>query len=135
LGRMVGGRCGVAREVGRGSAFHFTVRLARPAGPSHLSTSSIVPVKLHDLPILIVDDNATNRRILKEWLLHWGMRPTAVDGGAAALAALKQASQQGEPFPLAILDVMMPEMDGFTLAREIRRDPALARTALVMLSS
>jgi two-component system sensor histidine kinase/response regulator len=120
--------------VDQGSAFHFTARFARLAG-SQPPPAPLVPVKLQDLPVLIVDDNATNRRILNDLLTHWGMRPTAVDSAAAALERLRQASIQGDPFAIGILDVMMPEMDGFALAREIRKDPALAKITLVMLSS
>jgi CheY-like chemotaxis protein len=131
---MMGGHVWMESEVNRGSAFHFTARFARSAG-SQPPQAPLLPVKLQDLAVLIVDDNATNRRILNDWLSHWGMRPTTVDGGAAALAKLRQASHQGEPFSLAILDAMMPAMDGFDLARQIRSDPALARITLVMLSS
>ena len=85
--------------------------------------------------MLVVDDNATNRLILDELLAGWGMRPTAVDGGPAALAAMRQAGDAGEPFPLVLLDAMMPEMDGFAVAERIQRDPELAGTAVMMLSS
>jgi CheY-like chemotaxis protein/HPt (histidine-containing phosphotransfer) domain-containing protein len=93
------------------------------------------PVRLLDLPVLVVDDNATNRRILVEMLANWRMRPQAVDSGRAALAALRQAVAAGEPFPLALLDAHMPEMDGFTLARSIQQSPELAGTTLLMLTS
>ena len=66
--------------------------------------------------MLIVDDNATNRRILEEVLANWRMRPRAVSGGAEALAVLAEAAAAGEPYPLVLLDGHMPEMDGFTLA-------------------
>jgi len=85
--------------------------------------------------ILVVDDNATNRRILDELLTHWGMKPTVVEGGRAALAAVKQASDAGEPYPLVLLDAMMPEMDGFAVAEQIQQAPELAETAVMMLSS
>jgi len=65
------------------------------------------------LPVLIVDDNATNRRILEEMFAQWQMRSNAVDGGRAALAALEQAESNNRPFSLMVLDVHMPEMDGF----------------------
>jgi CheY-like chemotaxis protein len=84
---------------------------------------------------LVVDDNATNRRILEEQLTSWGMRPTLVDGGPAALAALHQAMQQGEPFPLVLLDAHMPSMDGFSVAAQIKQSRALTHAIIMMLTS
>src|SRR5262249_27239925 len=71
------------------------------------------------LPVLVVDDNATNRRILNDMLTAWGMAPMLVESGREALAAMNRAAGAGEPFPLVLLDNMMPEMDGFMLAEEI----------------
>jgi CheY-like chemotaxis protein/HPt (histidine-containing phosphotransfer) domain-containing protein len=85
--------------------------------------------------VLVVDDNATNRRILEEMLANWRMRPTVVDGGPAALAALERARAAGAPFALVLLDAMMPEVDGFMLAAQIREQPGGAGTTLMMLSS
>jgi CheY-like chemotaxis protein len=85
--------------------------------------------------VLVVDDNATNRRILHEVLQGWSMRPTVVDGAAAALVELRQAASAGEPYPLVLLDAHMPETDGFTLAAQIKQSPALNSAILVMLTS
>jgi CheY-like chemotaxis protein len=96
------------------------------------------PAELRGLRVLVVDDNATNRRILQEMLGNWGARPTLVDGGVAALSALEQALQAGEPFRLILLDGRMPQMDGFELAEQIRaRFPAWGQggAILMMLSS
>jgi two-component system sensor histidine kinase/response regulator len=134
LVHMMGGRMWVESTVDQGSTFHFTVRFG-------LSTSPAVqqlPVELdalQDLPVLVVDDNATNRYILYEVLTNWHMIPTLVDSGRAALAALEQAWQVGEPFALVLLDAMMPEMDGFTLAEQIMQRPEWAEATLMMLSS
>lgn len=131
---MMGGRIWVESEVGVGSTFHFEARFG-------LSKSEGEPVQvvelsaLQDLPVLVVDDNATNRRILEEVLTNWRMHPTVVESGEAALVALEQAQHEGTPFALVLLDAMMPEMDGFTLAEQIMQRPELAEATLMMLSS
>src|SRR6185312_10023736 len=93
------------------------------------------PAALVGLPVLVVDDNATNRRILEEILLHWRMRATAVDSGRTALACMRQAKAAGTPYALVLLDAMMPEMDGFTFAEALQHDPELAGSLVMMLSS
>jgi CheY-like chemotaxis protein/HPt (histidine-containing phosphotransfer) domain-containing protein len=90
---------------------------------------------LRGMAVLVVDDNATNRRILEEVLTHWGMQPTLVNCGAAALRALEAARAGGKPFPLVLLDYQMPDMDGFEVAERISRHPELAGTTVLMLSS
>ncbi len=134
LAAMMDGRMWVESDVDTGSTFHFTSRfglsksLPVPLAPADLDS-------LRDLPVLVVDDNATNRRILEEVLTNWHMIPTAVDSGQTALAVLDQARSDGVPFALVLLDAMMPEMDGFTLAQQIMRHPDLAGATLMMLSS
>src|SRR5205823_3426847 len=91
--------------------------------------------RLRNVPVLIIDDNATNRRNLHELLTHWGMRPSSVDSGPAALAMLAQAHGTAAAFPLVLLDAMMPEMDGFTLAAQIKQDPMLAETTIIILTA
>ena len=85
--------------------------------------------------MLVVDDNATNRRILDEILTTWGMRPTVVDGGVAGLEAMELAHQRGRPFPLVLLDYQMPDMDGFEVAAQIAQRPHLTGATIMMLSS
>jgi CheY-like chemotaxis protein len=87
------------------------------------------------LPVLVVDDNATNLRLLQEWLKQWGMKPTTVEGASAALAALRAAEAAAQPFAFVLLDVMMPEMDGFQLAAQIKQNAELAAVPIIMLSS
>ncbi len=82
-----------------------------------------------------MDDNATNRRILQETLLGWQMKPALVADGPSALAILREAQARGNAFPLVLLDAQMPEMDGFTIAHEIKQDPKLAKTVMIMLTS
>jgi signal transduction histidine kinase/DNA-binding response OmpR family regulator/HPt (histidine-containing phosphotransfer) domain-containing protein len=133
---LMGGRLWVESETGRGSTFRFTVRLGlqkRTTSVSSLNLTSLV--SLRNLRVLIVDDNATNRRILEDLVSHWGMKPVVVDGGLAALAALEEAAQRGESFPLILLDANMPEMDGFTLAERIQKHPELGGATVMMLTS
>jgi CheY-like chemotaxis protein len=85
--------------------------------------------------VLVVDDNTTNRRVLEAMLTNWGMKPVSVEGGPAALMAMYEARDSGDPFALTLLDCQMPEMDGFTLATEIRKRPALAEMTIIMLTS
>ena len=134
LVEMMQGEMWLESTVDQGSTFHFTGRFGRhtlsedqPALPEREQT--------RDLPVLIVDDNTTNRRILSEVLSHGGMRPTTAESGQAALAALTHARDLGTPFPLVLLDAMMPEMDGFALAAHIKHDPTLASATIMMLTS
>ena len=134
LVRMMGGRIWLESEAGRGSTFHFTVQL-NVSKAAALPRVLAEPVSIHGLPVLVVDDNATNRRILEEMLSNWRMQPTVVESAWVALSLLERAHEAGEPFALVLLDGNMPEMDGFALAERIKQNAALATATVMMLSS
>ncbi len=119
-----------AEAPGPGCAFHFTLAMAAGRVPERPA-----PAALAGVPVLIVDDNPANRTILVEMLSACGMKPLAVDSGKATLAALEQARAAGCPFPLAILDFQMPDMDGFALAASVRAQAELHDTRLFILTS
>src|SRR6202044_1211706 len=97
--------------------------------------AEISPVKLQGLPVLVVDDNATNRRILEEMISNWRMKPVAAPNGAAALKAMKRARAEGNPFQVVLLDGHMPEMDGFEVAAKVKKDPHLKHATVILLTS
>jgi len=135
LVQMMGGRIWVESEVGQGSQFHFTIRL-EAADAKEIKLGTIAPPELlRDVKVLVVDDNRTNRRILEGMLVRWHMKPTSVDCAAAALTQLSAALEAGEPYPLILTDMHMPEMDGFALIEQIRRRPELSTATIMMLTS
>jgi two-component system sensor histidine kinase/response regulator len=130
---LMGGRLWVESEVGRGSKFHFEVQLKRSTGQPAAPAGTIET--LNALPVLVVDDNETNRLILREMLANWRMRPTTVPDAASALAELRRARQSGTPYRVVLTDVHMPVMDGFQLAENIKTNSAFEGTLILMLTS
>jgi CheY-like chemotaxis protein/HPt (histidine-containing phosphotransfer) domain-containing protein len=130
---LMGGRITVDSEPGRGSRFRFSARFG--TAPERARVADRLPAQLRGLRVLVVDDNATNRRILEEVLTQWRMQPTAVAGARSALEAMEAAQRAGRPYPLVLLDASMPGMDGFELASKIQQSPRLARASIMMLSS
>jgi PAS domain S-box-containing protein len=133
LTALMGGTISVESEPGRGSTFAFTARFGRQHRPPE--QAAVRPFSLDNLPVLIVDDNATNRHILQEWLRGWRTEPAAVGDGLAALDALWEAAAQGRPYGLVLLDARMPDTDGLALAAQIRKRAELSATRIILLTS
>jgi signal transduction histidine kinase/DNA-binding response OmpR family regulator len=133
LVELMGGRMEVESRVGHGATFSFTLRAGVWTGPKRRTAR--LPVALNNLNTLVVDDNATNRLILREMLAGWKARVTEAAGGEEALARLRHAQDAGDPYRLVLLDCRMPGMDGFQVVGATKRHQDLANVTIMMLTS
>ncbi|MEP6925174.1 MAG: response regulator [Pyrinomonadaceae bacterium] len=133
LVEMMDGSISVESEPGKGSVFSFTACFEKQSVDAVKKFPPLTD--LTNLRILIVDDNATNRRILKHYVSSWGMIAVEATDGMDALEILRSAANRREKFDLAILDLMMPIMDGFDLARQIKKDSKISDVSLILMPS
>ncbi len=130
---LMGGKIELDSDVGKGSEFYFALQMKAVPTATLVSTQPIE--KIAGMSVLVVDDNATNRRLLQEILQSWKMIPTVADSGERALVELERAAQSGFPYQVALLDLQMPGMDGFALAEKLRQHPEHVCATVMMLTS
>ncbi|MEP7307577.1 MAG: response regulator [Acidobacteriota bacterium] len=132
LVHLMGGRIWVESVVGTGSTFHVTASF----DTAELSSAKLRPEPLLiGLPVLVVDDHAVNRRVMRQQLIGWGARPVVVESAREALTVMSAAAEAHHPFRLVLLDLNMPDLDGFWVAEQIAARPALAGATIMMLTS
>ncbi|MBC8412093.1 PAS domain S-box protein [bacterium] len=130
---LMGGRIWVESELGKGSVFHFAAMFGLHAGLAE--NKQIPPAELKDLKALVIDDNSTNRLVLKETLSKWGIKVTEREDGEVGLAEFEHAREIKAPYDIVLLDCRMPNMDGFDVAEQIKRHSVLSKMTVLMLTS
>jgi PAS domain S-box-containing protein len=133
LVEMMGGQIHFRSIPGKGSQFCLTVPL--PKGTKSEKARPVVPRDVRGMRVLIVDDKATNRKILEKMVESFGCVPETVDSGKNAIEALRTARSSGTPYSLVLLDMQMPEMSGEDTAREIKRDAEINDVSIIVLTS
>jgi two-component system sensor histidine kinase/response regulator len=134
LVRLMRGRIWVASRLEKGSTFHFTSQFKKRDLGKRAVASNPANVGLKGLPVLVVDDNSTNRLMLRELLNHWGLKVTEAKDGSTALQKIEKVKDTSQRFCLILLDKTMPVMDGFDVVKQIQKSPVL-RNVVMMLPS
>jgi PAS domain S-box-containing protein len=133
LVELMHGEIRIESEVGKGTTFRFTAEFGIEADQQRSRVSGLS--SMEGAPVLVVDDNATNRRILQEILLNWKLSPILAASGPDGLRMMQESHDAGRPVRLVLLDCMMPDMDGFEVARRIRSELGVTDCTMIMISS